>query len=81
MGMSPSEYQSLLRHMEWADALTWQAALAVPALRQDRALSERFLHFHATQHAYLQIWNGEEVRIPEPSARITRSSAFIKNVW
>lgn len=65
--MEVSEYQSLMSHMEWADALAWTAVLGVPSLRQDRQMRERLHHYHSTQWAYLQVWRGEELRIPELS--------------
>lgn len=66
--MELSEYQSLMGHMEWADALAWTAVLGLPSLQQDRQMRERLHHFHSTQWAYLQVWRGEAVRIPELSS-------------
>jgi uncharacterized damage-inducible protein DinB len=66
MGMS--ELQSLMRHMGWADGLIWKAVVSTPALQQDQDVRDRLHHFHATQWAYLQIWRGEVVHIPELSS-------------
>lgn len=66
--MEPSAYQALLRHMEWADALIWEAVLEVKALEDDVETRERLHHFHATQRAYLQLWRGQPLLLPELSA-------------
>lgn len=60
-------YLSLLLHMEWADALAWNAALGVPALARDERLLKRLYHFHSTQWAYLQIFHGLPITIPQPA--------------
>ncbi len=56
--MEIREYQNLLLHMEWADALVWSALLRVPALARDKGMRERLYHFHYTQRAYLQLLQG-----------------------
>jgi uncharacterized damage-inducible protein DinB len=74
VAMGPVEYRALLRHMEWADSLTWKAALGVPSLQDDLELRERLHHFHSTQWAYLQLWRGEPLRVPELSSFADLSS-------
>jgi len=66
--MPVNQYQSLLRHMEWADSRIWSGVLAVPGLAQDTWMRERLHHFHSTQWAYLQIFRGERLNIPELDA-------------
>jgi uncharacterized damage-inducible protein DinB len=66
--MRVTEARDLLRHMEWADAATWRALLALPGLRGGRDLLERVYHLHAVQRAYLHIWRREPLAIPEPAA-------------
>lgn len=51
----------LFDHMQWADATVWRAVLATPSLSEDVILHARLYHIHATQHAFLQAWRGEEV--------------------
>jgi uncharacterized damage-inducible protein DinB len=51
----------LFVHMEWADAMVWRAALAHEAAADDQVLHDRLYHIHATQHAFLQAWRGEDV--------------------
>lgn len=63
--MRPTPYRDLLLHMEWADARVWNAALAVPGLAGNDRLRERLHHFHATQWAYLQLFQGRPIEIPE----------------
>ncbi len=36
-----------------------------PWLQQDPSTRECLYHCHSTQWAYLQVWRGEEIRIPE----------------
>jgi uncharacterized damage-inducible protein DinB len=63
--MRAGEYQNLLKHMEWADALVWTAVLGLPAARDDARLRERLHHLHVVQWVYLQVWRGEPIRAPE----------------
>lgn len=60
--------QDLVRQMEWADALVWRSALALPAAVSDALVRDRLYHVHTVQWAYLQIWRGDPVEIPEPSS-------------
>ncbi len=66
--MLPSDFQDLLNHMEWADALVWGAVLATPGARSDSNIRERLYHAHTVQWAYLQIWRGEPLDIPADSS-------------
>ncbi len=59
------EYQNLLRHMEWADAVVWQTVLALRDAQQDPRLLDRLHHVHVVQWVYLQVWRGEPIRVPE----------------
>lgn len=62
------EHRSLMRCMEWADALTWRSVIDTPSLHNDRPLLERLHHLHSTQWAYLQIWRGEPLQIAESAS-------------
>ena len=66
--MEDTVYRDLMRHMEWADARTWAAALGVPSLQQDPQMRDRLHHYHTTQWAYLQLWRHEEVTIAQASS-------------
>jgi uncharacterized damage-inducible protein DinB len=66
--MQSAEYQTLLRHMEWADATVWRAVLGLTAAQQDARLLERLHHLHTVQWVYLQLWRGEPINVPEPSS-------------
>jgi len=66
--MAGVDYRDLMRHMEWADARAWRAALGVPALLADPAMRNRLLHYHITQRAYLQLFRHQPVEIPDPAA-------------
>jgi uncharacterized damage-inducible protein DinB len=63
--MTLSECRSIFGHMEWADALAWKAVLGRP--QQDQRVRDLLYHYHSTQWAYLQVWRGEAVRLPEAS--------------
>lgn len=65
--MHPSDLQPLVRHMEWADALVWNAVLALPAAHSDPLTRERLHHVHMVQWAYLGIWREERLDLPELS--------------
>ena len=66
--MVPDVYQGLMRHMEWADALVWEAVLGMPQARADERIREILHHLHVVQWAYLQIWRGEPPNVPELSS-------------
>ncbi|MEA2339893.1 MAG: hypothetical protein QOE82_3900 [Thermoanaerobaculia bacterium] len=56
----------LFAHMEWADATVWRAVNDCAAASDDKVLHDRLYHIHATQHAFLQAWRGEEVVFTGP---------------
>jgi len=58
----------LLEHMEWADALVWQAARPAPDAETDGRLRHLLYHIHTVHWAYLQLWRSEPLQIPEPAA-------------
>jgi uncharacterized damage-inducible protein DinB len=63
--MDVTESRDLLLHMEWADSLALNAALGVPTLAQDERLLRRLYHFHSTQWAYLHLFLGSPIEIPQ----------------
>ncbi len=69
-----TQIRSLFRHMEWADALTWSSVTSAASGADAAALMERVYHVHAVQWAYLQIWRGETVNIPERATFADRPS-------
>jgi uncharacterized damage-inducible protein DinB len=56
----------LFDHMEWADAMVWRAVDEHAGASSDTSIRERLHHIHATQHAFLSAWRGEEVRFTGP---------------
>jgi uncharacterized damage-inducible protein DinB len=56
----------LFAHMEWADAMVWRVVTDCAAASDDKVLHDRLYHIHATQHAFLQAWRGEEVVFTGP---------------
>jgi len=58
----------LFDHMEWADATVWRAIGECAAAADDKVLHDRLYHIHATQHAFLKTWRGEEVVFTKPDA-------------
>jgi len=63
--MQVDDVRGLLTHMEWADAVTWKTALDLPAARQDARVADTLYHLHSVHWAYLQVWRGEPLHIPE----------------
>ena len=51
--------RSLFKHMEWADAKTWQGILGCEAAQSDEYVRSRMLHIHTVQRAFLSTWRGE----------------------
>lgn len=62
--MIPAALHSSVRHMEWADAVIWNAVLAEPAASSDARLRQLIHHVHLVQWAYLRIWRGEPLDLP-----------------
>jgi uncharacterized damage-inducible protein DinB len=58
--MDLTDGKALMGHAEWADALVWRTALALP--REDPELREKLHHLHTVQWAYLHVWRGEPVK-------------------
>jgi len=57
--------RNLLAHMEWADALTWNTVNRFDAAQADAQIADKLYHLHTVHWAYLQVWRGEPVQIPE----------------
>ena len=51
--------RDLYAHMEWADALIWDALSKIEASDDDEDLRNRIFHIHFTQKAFLEAWLGE----------------------
>ncbi|MGE5430057.1 MAG: DinB family protein [Syntrophomonadaceae bacterium] len=58
----------IFRQMSWADALVWQSVLKTPLSEEDDKISRILYHMHATQHAFLSIWEDKPLEIPEPTS-------------
>lgn len=71
--MKLNDLNDLFRHMEWADASVWRAALASDAAREDTKLRELFYHVHMVQRAFLRVWQGETRYTPFPTFEDTSS--------
>ena len=65
--MNLADLNELYRHMEWADASVWRAALMSPEARADQKLRELFYHLHLVQWAFLRAWRGEPRDLPYPT--------------
>ena len=63
--MDRREFQDLLTHMEWADALTWRAARVAPSALTDERLKYLLHHMHLVQEVYLQAWRGDAFKLVE----------------
>jgi uncharacterized damage-inducible protein DinB len=60
--------QNLFKHMQWADAEVWRAVLDTPSAKDDPKTRELLYHIHLCQRAYLLIWTGQPLDMPEESA-------------
>ena len=65
--MDRREFQSLLTHMEWADAQAWRAVRTLDKALTDERLKYLFHHVHLVQWVYLQAWNGDPFKLTELS--------------
>lgn len=63
--MISTELDQLLRHMSWADALVWAEVMDLSDAGADSRAAELLHHVHSVQRVYLQLFQGQEVEIPE----------------
>lgn len=50
----------LFDHMQWADAVVWQALFDLADVRDDSRIHELLYHIHMTQHGFLSVWEGRQ---------------------
>jgi uncharacterized damage-inducible protein DinB len=67
LAMDKTALIDLYRHMEWADATVWSAALQLAPAASDTRLRELLYHSHLVQHAFLRAWRGEPRDLPFPT--------------
>lgn len=60
--MTTTDTTNLFRHMQWADAVTWNAILDSDSARADPVVMERLHHVHQVQRIYLDMWRGTPSR-------------------
>lgn len=60
-----TELRQLLEHTEWADALVWSEVVRDDAMRDDGRILELLHHVHLVQHVYVDVLQGDEVRLSE----------------
>jgi uncharacterized damage-inducible protein DinB len=65
MTMPLDALRELYRHMEWADAAVWGAALAHAPAADDPRLRDLLLHLHTVQRAFLLVWTKGELSFPD----------------
>jgi uncharacterized damage-inducible protein DinB len=68
--------RELYSHMEWADALVWQSALAATDAAEDKSLRERLYHIHMVQLAFLKVWKQEQFK-PQDGASLQDLPALL----
>ncbi|NIT59727.1 MAG: hypothetical protein GWN00_26950 [Aliifodinibius sp.] len=59
------ETKSLFAHMFWADATVWESVFDLSDYQTNQKLKQLLHHIHSVQHAYLLLWLGKELNIPE----------------
>ena len=65
--MQSDELLHLTRHMDWADASVWAAVVATSEAHSDKRMKDLLHHLHGVQWAYLQIWRGDPLDMPDAS--------------
>ena len=55
------------RHMEWSDAVVWNAVLASDSTKADAKLRDYLYHLHMVQRAFLRVWRSEPRDTPYPT--------------
>lgn len=60
--MQDGDFQSLFKHMEWADALIWKVVGELDEPQRGGRLGELLHHLHSVEWAYLQVWRGGRSR-------------------
>jgi uncharacterized damage-inducible protein DinB len=63
--MAVDEARGLFTHMEWADAVTWKTVMGLADAQKDARVADTLYHLHSVHWAYLQVWRGEPLQIPE----------------
>lgn len=58
----------VFRQMSWADAAAWQSVLKTPQSGEDDRIKRLLYHMHATQHAFLSVWEDRPLEIPDPAS-------------
>jgi len=62
----PQTLRDLVYHAEWADARMWTSVFEEPdGLFGDEKVKFWLHHVHVVQHAFLQLWRGEELDVPK----------------
>jgi uncharacterized damage-inducible protein DinB len=69
--------KDLFRHMQWADALVWNAVLPNADAAADERLRELLFHLHLVQRLFLTVWKEEAFKSPpeSPDLATVRESA------
>lgn len=57
----------LVEHLQWADAEIWRAVLTQSEGAVDPKVHFWLHHIHTVQHAFLSVWRGEDLDLPEES--------------
>ncbi len=55
--------KELLKHMEWADSITWKTILNCSNSKNDEKIKEILLHYHTAQQKYFSVWKEESFDI------------------
>lgn len=50
-------------HIAWADGRMWSAILSDPPAAEDARIVELMIHVHLVQRAFVDVWEGREVRL------------------
>jgi uncharacterized damage-inducible protein DinB len=72
-----SHLQDQFRHMEWADAMVWQAVMSVDTTLADEILRARLHHIHLVQRVFLAVWQGKFAHLQDSNERRQAVMAWV----
>lgn len=69
--------QDQFRHMEWADAMVWNAVLASETATADETIRARLHHIHQVQRVFLSVWQGAFAHLQDSNERRQAVMAWV----
>lgn len=73
--------RDLYAHMEWADALVWNAVMSNDAARADEDILDKLRHIHRTQRFFLKAWRGEVLELKKLETSVDDELALARTYY